>query len=110
MNLKQMFKDVGIFQYGVTDTAEIRFAQEVRAMCEVNTCRQYGKTWACPPALGSVEECRERIQRFQKMLVFSMKIDLEDSFDYEGMMAGMKQFKKSCRAIGVYPRLSDVVQ
>ncbi len=109
MNLKQMFKDVGIFQYGVTDTAEIRFAQEVRAMCEVNTCRQYGKTWACPPALGSVEECRERIQRFQKMLVFSMKIDLEDSFDYEGMMAGMKQFKKSCRAIGaaIRPYIRD---
>lgn len=44
MNLQQILKDAGIFQYGVTDTAEIRFAQEVRAMCEVNTCRQYGKT------------------------------------------------------------------
>lgn len=33
------------------------------------------------------------------MLVLSGKYNLEDSFDYEGMMDGMKQFKKSCREL-----------
>lgn len=88
-----------MFQYGFVDTADIRFSQEVRGMCEVNTCRQYGKTWACPPAIGTVEECRARVQRYDRMLVFSVKYDLEDSFDYEGMVAGMQQFKETCRIL-----------
>ena len=97
--LQKILKESGIFQYGLVDTANIRFTQEVRAMCEVNTCRQYGKTWACPPAVGTVEECRARVQQYDTMLVFSVKYDLEDSFDYEGMTVGMLQFKKSCRLL-----------
>lgn len=88
-----------MFQYGFVDTADIRFSQEVRGMCAVNTCRQYGKTWACPPAIGTVEECRARVQRYDRMLVFSVKYDLEDSFDYEGMVAGMQQFRETCRIL-----------
>lgn len=97
--LQQILKEAGVYEYGFVTTAEIRFTQEVRAMCEVNTCRQYGKTWACPPAIGTVEDCQNRVRQFEKMLVFSVKYDLEDSFDYEGMTAGMAQFKKVCRTL-----------
>ena len=96
--LEQQLKEAGFFQHGIADTADIRFSQEVRAMCEVNTCRKYGTTWACPPAVGTVEECKERIQQYEKMLVFTGKYDLEDSFDFEGMMASAKQFAMSCRS------------
>ena len=70
--LQQIMTESGVFQYGFVDTCKIRFTQEVRKMCEVNTCRQYGKTWACPPAIGTVEECQARVQQFDKMLVFSV--------------------------------------
>ena len=33
------------------------------------------------------------------MLVFSVKCDLEDSFDYEGMAAGGEKFKQVCLAV-----------
>lgn len=94
--LQEILKESGIFQYGTVNTANIWFTQEVRAMCEINACRQYGKTWVCPPAVGTIDECRARVQQYDTMLVFSVKYDLEDSFDYEGMTAGMLQFKKSC--------------
>lgn len=97
--LDRILTEAGVFQYGFVDTADIRFSQEVRGMCAVNTCRQYGKTWACPPAIGTVEECRARVQRYDRMLAFSVKYDLEDSFDYEGMVAGMQQFKETCRIL-----------
>ena len=96
--LEKKIKEVGFFQYGVINTMDIHFSQEVRAMCEVNTCQQYGKTWACPPAVGTVEECKKRIQQYEKMLVLAGKYDLEDSFDFEGMMASAKKFTASCRA------------
>ena len=76
--LEEQLNAAGFFQYGVVDTMDINFSQEVRAMCEVNTCREYGKTWACPPAVGTVDECKKRIQQYETMLVFSVKNDLED--------------------------------
>lgn len=46
--LQQILERAGVTQYGIIDTKDIHFSQEVRHMCEVNTCRQYGKTWSVP--------------------------------------------------------------
>ncbi len=97
--LQAVLDGAGIFQYGFVNTADIRFSQDVREMCKMNTCRKYAKTWACPPAIGTVEECKKRIQGYERMLVFSVKYDLEDSFDYEGMVEGMASFKQACRKV-----------
>lgn len=102
--LQIILEKAGVYQSGIVDTDRIRLLTEVRKMCEVNTCRQYGRSWACPPALGTLEECRERIRKFDKMIVFSVKYDLEDSFDYEGMKAGMVHFKEVCRKINMEVR------
>lgn len=66
-------------------------------MCEMNTCQMYGRTWACPPATGTVEECKKRIQQYDRMLVLTGKYELEDSFDFEGMMEAAKRFSGACR-------------
>ena len=99
----------GVFQHGFVDTADVEFMHEVRKMCEANTCRMYGATWACPPAVGTVDECRDRCRAYGRMLVFSGKYDLEDSFDYEGMEAAGKAFKAVARRVGeaLRPRLGD---
>ena len=82
--------------------------EEVRKTCE-NGCRGYGKSWACPPAVGTVDECRERAQSYDKMLVFSGKYELNDSFDFQGMSAAMKSFKTIARRLddGVKPLLDE---
>lgn len=98
-HLQQILKEAGFYQWGIVNTSDIRFSQEVRKMCEANTCRKYGASWSCPPGLGTVDECRQRLQNYEKLIVFSGKYDLEDSFDYEGMMDGMKCFKESCRTL-----------
>ena len=107
--LQQIMENTGVFQYGFVNTFEIRFIREVRGMCEANTCRKYNKTWACPPAIGTLEECQERVQKYDKMLVFSVKWDIEDSFDFEGMVAGGDKFKQVCRAVdkAVRPYMKD---
>ena len=60
----------------------------VRELCEQNTCRQYGASWACPPAVGTLEECQARVQSYDAMLLFSRRYTLCDSFDFESMAAG----------------------
>lgn len=100
MNLCDIpFREIGIFQYGVIKTADIVFSKEVRKMCEDNVCRLYGTTWACPPAVGSVEECKGKCLRYESALVFNAKYSLEDSFDLEGMRQGHRKFKAVCDAL-----------
>lgn len=89
-------KQTGISDFGFISTAAIPFEPEIRRICEDNACRLYGTTWACPPAVGTVEECRERCLRYQTAMVFNAVYPLEDSFDYEGMLQGHGAFKDLC--------------
>ena len=90
---------LGAFQCGTVDTDKIVFSEEVRKLCEANSCGRYGTNWACPPAVGPVEECRKRALEYEKGIVFSGKYELEDSFDWEGMMEGHSSFKKLCALV-----------
>ena len=89
-------KKIGIREYGLISTVEIPFEPEIRKICEDNGCRLYGTTWACPPAVGTVEECQERCLQYKTAIVFNAVYPLEDSFDYEGMMQGHSAFKDLC--------------
>lgn len=77
-----------IHQFGFTTTDRLVINQGVRDLCEMNSCGRYGSSWACPPAVGTVEECRSRMMKYKNVFVFSTVHELEDSFDFEGMMAG----------------------
>ncbi|MBQ0001451.1 MAG: DUF2284 domain-containing protein [Clostridiales bacterium] len=68
------------------DVSTMELLDEVRAMCSANTCGQYGKNWACPPACGELEECRARISRFREGILVQTVGDIEDSLDFEAMM------------------------
>jgi len=82
------------FETGYVKIGELRFYREVRELCEKNRCRGYGASWACPPAVGTLEECKARVEQYDKMLLFSNRYELEDSFDFEGMQNGMQDFKR----------------
>ena len=83
---------IGLWQYGLLPTREIPFSPAVRETCAGNACRGYGATWACPPAVGSLEDCRAQCLSFPQTLVFSSRYPLEDSFDIEGMRSAMRSF------------------
>lgn len=89
-----ILQQIGIYQFGLIEAKEIVFSNEVRRLCEQNVCGGYGTTWTCPPAVGTIEECKEKCLKYTKALVFSAKFSLEDSFDYEGMVHGQSEFKK----------------
>ena len=88
--------NIEIFQHGYADPHDIVFRDEIQDICRGNACRAYGKTWACPPAIGGIEECRERVNKYKNALVFSCKYDLEDSYDYEGMVEAGEKFRHTC--------------
>jgi len=89
--VKELFEQVvkgRAFEYAVIPTAAINFSDELIKMCEKNVCRKYNSCWTCPPVIDPPEKQKEKIISFSSAFVFTTKTDLEDPFDFEGMMAG----------------------
>jgi predicted metal-binding protein len=62
-----------------------------RDMCAANACGMYGKCWMCPPDIGSIETLMAEITGYDHVLVYQTVSELEDSYDFEGMMeAGVR--------------------
>lgn len=71
----------------------IPFDSEVRRLCEQNMCGNYGKSWTCPPAIDTIEKLQSQLSCFDRCLIFYKVYSLEDSFDWQGMMTGVKDFQ-----------------
>lgn len=85
--------ELGVTAYGLLDASDVVFSAELREGCNPKACAGYGKSWACPPAVGSADECRARCLRYKNALVVSSVYPLEDDFDYEAMAEGGERFK-----------------
>lgn len=97
--MKSLIDRLGFSEQGELNIHELVYYPEIRDICATDQCRCYGKSWSCPPATGTLEECKQRIESYNTMLLFSLKTELEDSFDYEGMMAGAAAFKEMAAAL-----------
>ena len=76
--IKQCILDAGAHRIGVVAVEDIDFQPEFRKLCESNACGMFGRSWMCPPLVGEVEEL----------------IQLEDSYDFEGMMAAGEKMNR----------------
>lgn len=88
-----------VHEFGFVTTSDLFYSPEVRVLCEQNSCGVYGKRWTCPPAVGTYEECTSKIKKFQHVFTFTTKHDLEDSFDFEGMMDGAEEHNRIAHEI-----------
>ena len=91
--IKNEVKKAGFEVVSDLDVSTIKLMDEVRNMCAENKCQQYGVNWACPPGCGTLEECRERVSKYSKGVIFQTVGDVEDSFDFEAMKEIEKKHK-----------------
>ncbi len=75
-------KDNGFQNAGPLDVKTLEFMPEVREMCASDRCQSYGKNWACPPACGTLDEMRARVERFSRGLLVQTVGQLEDNMDW----------------------------
>lgn len=93
--LAALAKEAG-FTYAVTlDMDSLEFMEEVRSMCSADRCKSYGKSWSCPPAIGSVERAKERAEAYHRGILVQTAGTLADSFDMDGTAAIMKKHRKN---------------
>lgn len=95
----------GADRAALIDAREIPFAPELRQSCDQNTCGRFDTCWVGPPAIGPVDQLMARVLKFPVALVVQTIGQLEDSFDYEGMMAAKDRHEHVFRTIR--PQLHD---
>lgn len=84
--LEQQLSQLPLFQYEFYSTEELIFTDRVRHICKTE-CPMYGKTWACPPAVGSVEDCRTKCLAFPEFLLVSTVTEVADVENMEETLA-----------------------
>lgn len=78
--------ELPIAQFEFFRTEELTFSERIRTVCE-QECPRYGKTWACPPGVGSVEDCRKKCLSYPNGLLISTLTEVRDIADLEETLA-----------------------
>ena len=77
--------DAGADKAAMIDQKQIVLSAEFRAVCEGNSCGNYGRCWMCPPDVGDIDALMARVREYSRALLYQTIGRLEDSFDIEGM-------------------------
>lgn len=84
--LEQGLRELPLYTYFFIDPKELEFSDRVRWICE-HECAQYGKSWACPPGVGTVEQCRQHCLSYNSCLVIATVTEVADIADIEETLA-----------------------
>lgn len=82
-----LFENEKINESIFLSVSEIPFDEQSRSYCKANLCGRYGKTWNCPPAVGTYEECRKKAMSYKNAFVFTHKGRIDDYSDLKKMDA-----------------------
>lgn len=84
--LEQQLAELPLYYYQVLDPKELEFSSRIRWICE-HECPMYGHSWACPPGVGTVEQCRGRCMEFSKCLMIATITEVADIADIRQTLA-----------------------
>ena len=84
--LEAQLSELPVYVYQFLDPKELEFTDRVRWICE-HECPMYGKTWACPPAVGSVNHCKARCRSYQNALMISTITEVCDIANIDECLA-----------------------
>ncbi len=90
-----------IYEYRILSAREIQTVPRVREICRIE-CERYGSTWACPPGVGTVEECDKRIHSYTHGIFFSSVAEVSDLLNMEEMLTTRRAHEDLSTAMGEY--------
>ena len=107
--LEERLAELPLYSYGFFDPRELEFTDRVLWVCE-HECPMYGTTWACPPAVGAVEECRKKCMSYPECLMIASVTEVSDISNIDETLATRPAHEKltnrvrdEMRELGVRP-------
>lgn len=80
--LEQELAELPLYTYAFIRPESLEFSERIRHICK-NDCPMYGKSWACPPGVGPVEECKARCLGYSQCLMISTITEVADISDIQ---------------------------
>lgn len=87
--LEQRLSEQPLYMYAFLTPDKLEFADRVRWVCE-HECPMYGKTWACPPGVGTVAACKAKCLSFDTCLMISTIVEVADIANMEETLSTRK--------------------
>ena len=91
--LESQLAELPLYTYHFLSPEDLEFSDRIRWICE-HECPMYGKTWACPPAVGAVSECEAKCKRYVNCLMISTITEVNDISDIEETLATRPEHEK----------------
>lgn len=82
-----------IYQYAFLKAEDIEFDENVRNLC-LKECANYGKSWSCPPAVGSLKQCKSKCMEYTHAILFSTLAEIRDSSAAQSLQNAKKEHEE----------------
>ena len=96
--IEEQLSELPLYQYTFINTEDLMFSERIRWICE-HECPMYGKTWACPPAVGTVAECEQKVRQFPHALVIATITEVSDIADIAETLATRPDHEEITRQV-----------
>ena len=97
--LEAKILQLGAFRAKVIGASAVETDASFRTLCESNACGLYGKCWTCPPDIGQIDVLMAQLRAYSHVLVYQTVGQLEDSYDFEGMMDAGKNHNRIAQSL-----------
>ena len=84
--LERELAEFPLYFWDMIDPKALEFSDRIRWICQ-HECPMYGKSWACPPGVGSVPECEGKCHRYSNCLMISTITEVSDIANIEETLA-----------------------
>ena len=98
-SLEAALSDLPLYEYFEFTTDELTFSDRIRWICE-HECPMYGKSWACPPGVGTVGNCKVKCLGYKKGLCVSTIVEVADISDIDETLATRPDHEAVSNAVG----------
>ena len=85
-HLEEKLAELPLYCYHFFDPNQLEFNERIRWICE-HECPMYGKSWACPPAVGEVADCKAKCLHFDNCLMIATMAEVNDISDIDETLA-----------------------
>ena len=97
--LENRLAELPLLGYFFIDPRKLEFSDRVRWICQ-QECSMYGKTWACPPGVGPVGECRRKCLSHENCLMIATVTEVNDIANMEETLATIPAHEEITNQVG----------
>ena len=84
--LEAQLAELPLYIYDFFDPRALEFSSRIRWICE-NECPMFGRSWACPPGVGTVDCCQAKCLSYENCLLISSIVEVRDITDINETLA-----------------------